>query len=184
MSIIRLAMLLLCAVVPARTASGDFGVKRVSATAHTVTSGGAVLDSRSFTWDADHNKLERVGTRSGGPELSYEYAYDGRLRMTSVDPSNASPTAFTYDAAGNRTNTGYTLDGADALTNNYSATPFDLRGYDLLGNLASFNAREKYHTFDVMRMTIRTTTRNDTDSRSCACSNRTRRRNGGSSHWS
>jgi RHS repeat-associated protein len=52
-------------------------------------------------------------------------------------------------AAGNRTNTGYTLDGADALTNNYSATPFDSRGYDVLGNLASFNAREIYHTFDV-----------------------------------
>ena len=51
--------------------------------------------------------------------------------MTGVDDGTL-PVSYTYDAAGNRTNTGYALDGADAALNNYTQTPIDERGYDLL----------------------------------------------------
>lgn len=129
--------------------AGDFGVKRPIDTAHTVTSGGSVLDQRTYLWDADQNKLQRKDVRSGGPQLTHDYAYDGRSRLTSQD-DGTTVTSFTYDAAGNRTDTGYTLDGSDALLNNYTTTPFESdRGYDLLSNLSQFDARAESYTFDV-----------------------------------
>lgn len=127
---------------------GDFGFKRVIGTAHTVTSGGAVRDERTYLWDRDLNKLQRDDVRAGGPQLTHDYAYDGRSRMTGVTPSTGSPVSFTYDATGNRTSTGYVLQGADAALSNYTATPLDDRGYDLLGNLGSFDARDRWYTFD------------------------------------
>ncbi|MDZ4859535.1 MAG: RHS repeat-associated core domain-containing protein, partial [Candidatus Hydrogenedentes bacterium] len=129
-------------------AMDDFGVARVIQTRHTVTSGGAELDEHTFEWDADGNKTRRVDARTGGTTDDYTHAYDGLSRMTARTPDSGSADTFTYDSTGNRTTTGYALEGADALIHAYTKTPVDERGYDRLGNLASYDARARWYTFD------------------------------------
>ena len=129
----------------------DFGVGRVIQTRHTVTSGGAELDKYTFEWDRDGNKTRRVDAHTTGvPGMvdDYTHAYDGLSRMTARTPDSGLADTFLYDATGNRTTTGYTLEGADAKVHAYTKTPADSRGYDRLGNVATYNARERWYTFD------------------------------------
>jgi RHS repeat-associated protein len=129
----------------------DFGAGRVIQTRHTVTSGGAELDKYTFEWDRDGNKTRRVDAHTTGvPGMvdDYTHAYDGLSRMTARTPDSGAADTFTYDATGNRTTTGYAMEGADALVHAYTKTPADSRGYDRLGNVATYNARERWYTFD------------------------------------
>jgi RHS repeat-associated protein len=131
---------------------GDFGERRVVETKHSVTDGGAVIDQRTYTWDAAGNKKSREDVRVDGPQRRHDYSYDAIYRLTRAteldgEGGTRRDTTYTYDRVGNRTevlgnpNPGlYTLDAstpepADAQVNQYTQTPFDARRYDANGNL-------------------------------------------------
>jgi RHS repeat-associated protein len=130
----------------------DFGVKQVIRTLHTITAGGAVIDDRTYTWDARGNKTQRQDTRADGPELTHDYAYDPISRLTRGTVTDGGgltqrDSVYTYDQAGNRLtvvghpNGGtYTMDAtlpepADLQVNQYTTTPAGRRIYDARGNL-------------------------------------------------
>jgi YD repeat-containing protein len=115
---------------------------------HTVTAGGTTLDRHTFQWDPEGNRTRRVDARTAGTGDDFTWAYDGLSRMTARTPDSGGGDTFTYDAAGNRTMAGYALEGADALLHAYTKTPYDERGYDRLGNVASYDARERWYQFD------------------------------------
>lgn len=139
---------------------GDSGLKRIIGTTHSVIAGGAILDDRTYLWDAMQNKTQRADTRAGGPQQTHDYVYDDVYRLIHTTAGNGMPlpvrdTIYTLDGVGNRTqvagtpNPGaYAMDAtmptpADQQLNQYTRTPFDYRQYDANGNLiASFPCLE------------------------------------------
>ncbi|MHC4498255.1 MAG: RHS repeat-associated core domain-containing protein [Planctomycetota bacterium] len=131
--------------------------KRITATTHVFDPCGAntLIDSRTYQWDDTYNKTQRKDTRSGGPQLTHDYAYDpvNRLIQTTVTDTltTVRDTDYVLDGVGNRTAvTGspdpgaYTMDPntpepADANMNQYTTTPFDTRLYDKNGNLITID---------------------------------------------
>ena len=72
---------------------GDFGVKQIIETIHSVPPGGEILDARTYTWDQMYNKTQRKDVRLGGPELTHDYAYDDIYRLvhsTATEPGARS----------------------------------------------------------------------------------------------
>ncbi|MFQ5411269.1 MAG: DUF6531 domain-containing protein, partial [Phycisphaerae bacterium] len=87
---------------------GDSGVKMIVGTTHSVIAGGALLDDRTCTWDAMHNKTRRADVRAGGPQLTHDYVYDDAYRLTRTTTTDTTPltvrdTVYTLDGVGNRT---------------------------------------------------------------------------------
>ena len=130
---------------------GDMGERQIVRTTHSASVGGAILDNRTYTWDASQNKTQRSDVRPDGPMLVHDYAYDPiyRLRQTVVTGTAGvvRDEAYDLDGAGGRTHvTGgnrpgqYQCDGtlpepADCQMNQYTQTPMDGRDYDANGNL-------------------------------------------------
>ncbi|MEQ8764286.1 MAG: RHS repeat-associated core domain-containing protein [Planctomycetota bacterium] len=133
--------------------ANDFGVQKIIQTTHSVIGSGAILDDRTYTWDAVHSKTRRADVRAGGPMLVHDFGYDAADRMiqsVKTPPGGPSGTIdYSLDGVGNRTAvTGgpqpgaYTMDPtlsepADLQVNQYTTTPFDARQYDTKGNLIS-----------------------------------------------
>lgn len=136
---------------------GDFGVRKIVRTRHTVISSGNVIDDHSYLWNASGEKIERKDIRSAGPQLTFTYATDMQGRLTGTTVVNGSmvtlrTTNYTLDGVGNRlsvTGTG-TLDPgnyslvpvcpvADDEMNQYTTAPMGDRVYDEEGNLTSVN---------------------------------------------
>lgn len=134
--------------------SGDFGVKQIIRTTHSVILGGTIIDDRTYTWDPMFNKKQRKDIRPGGSQLTHDYAYDAIYRMTRATATDMAPTVvrdtdYDFDGVGNRTqvtggpNPGsYAMnaaspDPADLQMNQYTNTAFDHRRYDANGNLIS-----------------------------------------------
>ncbi len=132
-------------------AAGDFGNRQIVRTTHTQNVLGDI-DERTYRWDAMHNLTRRSDVRLAGPQVIHDYTYDDVYRLIATNASGTLPisnrtSGYTYDGVGNRTSvTGtlragsYTLDvtspdPADSQMNQYTTTPFDLRVYDLKGNL-------------------------------------------------
>ncbi len=137
---------------------GDFGVKRIVGTTHTVIAGGAIIDDRSYAWNPMQIKIKRQDERIGGPLLAHEYVYDSLYRLTRTTvtdpaPSTVRDTTYDLDGVGNRTSVGGNLDigpygmdpalcePGDLQLNQYTSTPFDTRQYDANGNLISFGCK-------------------------------------------
>ncbi len=130
---------------------GDFGVKRVIGTTH--TSGPAMIDARTYTWDQLYRKTQRADVLAGGPQETHVYGYDYLHRLTRGRKNDSfgatvRDTIYNLDGAGNRLSlegfggpTGpYLLDPtlpqpADAQVNQYTQTHADAREYDGNGNL-------------------------------------------------
>lgn len=134
---------------------GDFGVKRIVRTTHSVIGSGVIIDDRTYIWDPMQNKIQRRDVRAGGPELTHDYVYDSIYRLTRTTASDTIPatvrdTDYDLDGVGNREQvTGvpdlgaYLMDSAmcepaDFQLNQYTRTPFDGRDYDSNGNLVAF----------------------------------------------
>ena len=135
---------------------GDFGVKQVIGTTHSIIAGGATIDNRAYTWDKMYDKTQRKDVRAGGPQLTHDYTYDSiyRLTHTTVDDGAPTPvrdTDYTLDGASNRVAvTGnpdpgphvgvYTMnpaipEPADHQVNQYTTIGSESRSYDFNGNL-------------------------------------------------
>ena len=129
-------------------APGDFGVKQIVATTHSVVVGGAIRDDRVYQWDPLYNKTLRQDVRGGGPQLTHEYAYDSiyRLRETTATdpvPSVLRQTVYDLDDAGSRSVVSGAPDAgvyAVDVMNQYVTTSFDARSYDDNGNLTLSDA--------------------------------------------
>lgn len=135
--------------------AGDLGARQIIATAHSVIASSAVLDSRSYKWDAEGNKTRRADATPGGRGLVHDYSYDSVQRMIASvrTPGAGAPATTNYqlDGANNRLQvTGgadagaYALSAtapnpADAAVNQYTTTPFDARAYDANGDLTAIN---------------------------------------------
>ena len=136
---------------------GDFGVRQIVRTTHTVIGSGAVIDDRSYAWDQVGNKIRRTDVRASGPQLDHQYSYDSlyRLRRTIVQDAammTVRDEQYSVDGANNRTMVlggsdpgPYRLDPAsppsDSQLNQYSSTPGDVRTYDANGNLTGIGER-------------------------------------------
>ncbi len=130
--------------------SGDYGVRRVIGTLHRIPgTPDTILDERSYTWDGVYNKTQRKDKRTGPIQRTFDYTYDALSRLTQSALAGGSTVTYTLDAAGNRTDTGYGLEGPEALLNQYTRIPNQWRGYDLQGNLSTFDARAEWYTYDV-----------------------------------
>jgi YD repeat-containing protein len=136
--------------------AGDFGVKQLVRTTHSLSGLGTIIDDRSYRWDARYSKTSRNDLRSAGPLNLHQYSYDAadRLIHTMVtQPSTGvlRDTRYVLDGVGNRTsvtNNGvgevYTRSAttpvpADFQVNQYTATGADTRQYDENGNLTRVN---------------------------------------------
>ena len=147
-------------------------VKRITGTKHSV--GVAIVDERSYSYDAMYNKTQRKDKRVGGLRLTHNYTYDGIHRLTQTIVKDAAPatirdTQYTLDGVGNRTNVGgvgtldrgdYTLDAntppADLQMNQYTDTSFDSRQYDENGNLSTIDsiATQKNIIYDYRNLIV------------------------------
>ncbi len=130
--------------------ASDSGVKRIVAVNHRLLSNGAIFHSQEFKWDGAGNKLERKDSRIGGFGITHSYEYDSAYRLTRGASADSSGVlrreTYDLDGRGNRGTTSggstpgtYVLDGtvpspADLQLNQYTATAFDERVYDLNGN--------------------------------------------------
>lgn len=131
---------------------GDAGVKRIIRTRHTVVASGAVIDDRTYAWDAENNKKARKDERAAGPRRTHDYAYDAGDRLVRTLARLPGGTIlrderYDLDGAGNRLSvTGGPNPGtyawnavlpepADSQMNQYTGTPMDTRTYDKNGNL-------------------------------------------------
>ncbi len=140
-------------------APGDFGVRKIVRSRHSVIGTGALIDDRTYAWDRNYNKTERADVRAGGPRLRHVYTYDRAYRL--ADTRVTSPvqglvreTKYDLDGAGNRLEVVgapdpgvYTLsaarcDPADSQLNQYTTTPFDQRWYDENGSLTTVGNRD------------------------------------------
>ncbi len=106
--------------------SGDFGVKQVIGTRHTMigtvcavdadcpngntcdaSSGSCVIDDRTYTWDRVYNKTQRNDVRVGGPQRTHAYTYDSIYRLIHSVKTPPTPTvgttSYALDGVGNRT---------------------------------------------------------------------------------
>jgi len=124
-------------------APGDFGVRRLVASTLAPVGGGAALETMTYAWDRDANLVSRM---VAGTSTADAYQFDAADRLLRTD-RGATPlfTNYAMDGAGNRATVGggpdagaYTMNAGippgDAQVNQYSATPFDTRGYDANGN--------------------------------------------------
>lgn len=111
--------------------------------------GGAAFEDREYAWDANSNQTLNRDRLAGGLVQSFAYDSAYRLRSATYTGSQTGQRGFQYDGAGNRlavTGSGdagsYAFDVAsgDAVSNQYTATPFDQRAYDPNGNLRQVNA--------------------------------------------
>jgi len=135
-------------VTGAANQPGDFGVRQVSRTRHTVVGSGNVIFDQIYRWDRVGNKVDRMD-----PALFHHmYAYDSvnrivRTMVTDTSMQTVRDEQYVLDGVHNRTGvTGgntpgtYIMNSAlpepgDAQMNQYSATSFDTRTYDKNGNL-------------------------------------------------
>jgi len=77
------------------------------------TSGGAVIDSYSYTYDPTGNQLSKTDAKG-----VTHYEYDSLSRLTKVTEPSGKVTEYTYDKAGNR-KTEKVVDGATTATSIY-----------------------------------------------------------------
>ena len=120
----------------------------------------AVIDARSSTWDADHNRARRIHHAAGYTET---FEYDSANRLVRSDSNLLAAIRYVLDPAGNRLSvTGgprpgvYMRDAttpvpADRQVHQYTATSFDARRYDAKGNLLRINEGqpdERRFTYD------------------------------------
>jgi RHS repeat-associated protein len=128
-------------------------LKRITSTAN--FGGGTIVDERTYSWDAMHNKTQRKDERIAGPQLTHDYSYDALNRLIDTSVTDAGPvrnTDYLLDGVGNRTLVLGTPDAglyemnaatpipADFHMNQYTNTPFDDREYDENGNLSASTA--------------------------------------------
>lgn len=107
--------------------AGDFGVKKVIRTRHTVSgtictmdvdcptgttcdtgANECVIDDRTNTWDRMYNRTRRADVRPGGPQHTYDYSYDDADRLDHTTVTDAAmmvvrETGYVLDSVGNRT---------------------------------------------------------------------------------
>lgn len=95
------------------------------------TAAGAGVGKITYDWDPNGNEISKTTTGFGGPAVTNTYLYDLADRLTSWSDGVHS-TAYTYDAAGNRTsagNTTFTYDARNRLlsssagSTSYTYTP-------------------------------------------------------------
>jgi YD repeat-containing protein len=112
---------------PVNNDMGDFGVKRITRTRHTVAgvtcasdidcptgttcqtaTSTCIVDDRTYTWDRMFNKTQRKDVRPGGPQLTHDYEYDNAYRLvhTVVNDDSGGPplrdTVYKLDGVHNR----------------------------------------------------------------------------------
>ncbi len=131
---------------------GDFGVKQLIGTTHSVIATGEIIDARTYGWDHMGNKTLRSDVRPGGPMLSHAYQYDSVYRLTRTLVTDGfqqliRDTQYDLDGAGNRRTVfggpdsgSYFMDptqpeSADFQLNQYTFAPNGSRSYDSNGNV-------------------------------------------------
>lgn len=122
---------------------GDFGVRKIIKTRHSLVSSGEILAEHSYTWDRMGNKTSRQNLTEG---IDQAFNYDSAYRLIQ-SLKNGVSTEYSLDLTHNRTqvtgeqNPGnYVLDStlpepADAQVNQYTSTPQGDRLHDANGNL-------------------------------------------------
>ena len=134
--------------------SGDFGVKQVTRTTHSLIATGVPFDDRAYRWDRAGNKTVHNELHAGGSAKSYAYDSVDRL-VRSVKTPVAGPVEdiqYFLDGAGNRTQViggpdagNYSMSStapepADRQVNQYTITPFGTEAHDRNGNLIANNS--------------------------------------------
>jgi len=130
----------------------DFGVRRIIRTKHSVISGGALIDDRSYTWDQAYNKTSRTDSLSG---ITHTYGYDEADRLLHAIVTDGMKavlrdTTYNQDGVHNRMSVAGNPDTGDYVggyvmtpgaplydfeMNQYSVLPLESRQYDENGNL-------------------------------------------------
>jgi RHS repeat-associated protein len=90
---------------------------------------GTTLSSFAFTYDSG-SRIKKI-QNADGTFVNYDYANNNELKVADYSPTTRIDEAYTYDANGNRTNTGYVTGSNNQLSadGKYSYT------YDNEGNL-------------------------------------------------
>ena len=129
------------------------GIRRMTNSMQSVIIGGALIDSRAYSWDASDNQTAANDLLAPSQD-SRSFAYDSVNRLVTSQTAVVGPTiSYSLDGVGNRlTVTGGTNAGtyfmnpavppADFQVNQYTTTPFDTRTYDVNGNLVSAGVQQ------------------------------------------
>jgi RHS repeat-associated protein len=134
--------------------AGDFGVKQVTRTTHSLIATGVPFDDRVYRWDRAGNKTVHNELHTGGSAKAYSYDSVDRLIRSVKTPASGPVEDIRYflDGVGNRTqviggpDAGiYTMSSAgpepaDRQVNQYTTTPFGTEAHDRNGNLIANNS--------------------------------------------
>jgi len=137
--------------------SGDFGVKQVTRTTHSLIATGVPFDDRVYRWDRAGNKAVHNELHTGGNARSYSYDSVDRLVRSVKTPASGPVEDIRYllDGVGNRTQviggpdvglytmSATTPEPADRQLNQYSTTPFSTETHDRNGNLIAENSGQQ-----------------------------------------
>ena len=130
---------------------GDFGVREIVRTRHSLPSIGITIDDRAYAWNRAGDKT-LAEDQTSFPFDTRHYQYDAVDRLVHSDSSaTGDSTTYVLDGAGNRTSVSGTIDpGVYTFNgvNGYSATPFDARTYDASGNLKTTTNPSRTYSYD------------------------------------
>lgn len=133
--------------------AGDFGVKQITRTTHSLIATSEAFDDRVYRWDRAGNKTVHNELHTGGSAKAYSYDSVDRLIRSVKTPASGPMEDIRYilDGVGNRTqviggpDAGiYTMsdagpEPADRQMNQYTTTPFGTETHDRNGNLVANN---------------------------------------------